>query len=58
MELYSCSKIVFNSNAAVYDHSSFTLLNEDNDLKPSNLYGAIKFEVEKILKTYFIKNNR
>ena len=49
MEKYGCKNIVFSSSATVYGYSKKRLISEEEELKPSNIYGQTKLSVEKIL---------
>tara|TARA_Y100000589_G_scaffold312518_1_gene332949 strand:- start:2008 stop:3060 length:1053 start_codon:yes stop_codon:yes gene_type:complete len=50
MEKYGCSNIVFSSSATIYGNSRKKLISEDEELKPSNIYGETKLAIERVLE--------
>ena len=58
MEEYDCWTIVFSSSATVYKANKNSLMDENNELGPSNPYGLTKFVIEKMLNDAFRSNNK
>ena len=49
MELYGCKNFIFSSSATVYGNAGIGIINENNVIKPTNIYGQTKAKVEKYL---------
>ena len=57
MKEYKCHTIIFSSSATVYKSKGNLLLNESDDLEPSNPYGKTKLTIENILEDLYQSEN-
>ena len=56
MELYGCKNFIFSSSATVYGNAGIGVIDENNIIKPTNIYGQTKAKVEKFLFSKYQEN--
>ena len=53
MESYGCKNIIFSSSATVYGNAGLGIIDETYSIKPTNVYGKTKAEVETLLSNKY-----
>ena len=53
MKEFDCKTIVFSSSATIYGDNKKDLIDEKNEIKPTNPYGVTKATIEKLLKDVY-----
>ena len=53
MKEFDCKTIVFSSSATIYGDNKKDLIDEKNEVKPTNPYGVTKATIEKLLKDVY-----